>query len=463
MRGIPVLGALLLAPAWLELGGSGSGGGVSGSAGASLQPSLAVDASGRPWIAWEDQSTFETFLKRWTGSAWEGLGGSGSGPGLSDAPGNSQHVSLRLDSAERPVLAWSENLGLWVKRWDGSAWVGYGGSASGAGIGPGDSCFDARLRLDANDRPVVAWMYAAPTLDPNPSPPYQILLKRWTGSAWEGLGGSDNPATGLSHSGQWAENPSLALDSAGNPVVAWGHADVQGIGLQIYVKRWNGGAWVAYGNSATAEEGIGGPGSHGSHPSVALDASDNPVVAWHEYNLSSAGLGEIYVKRWNGSAWVGLGGSDTGSGISASGGTGARFPSLVLDAAGNPAVAWQQGALFTSDEVYYKRWNGSSWISSAGSASGGGVSQTAASSGYASLALTAAGEPLIAWTEGAHASTSEIFFRALGDDAAPPPPPPPPAPPSARDNPNGDRFPDCGLLGLDALAWLALVAFFRRR
>ena len=40
-------------------------------------------------------------------------------------------------------------------------------------------------------------------------------------------------------------------------------------------------------------------------PSLALDSSNNPIVAWEEQLAS--GDSNIYSKRWNGSSWVLLG------------------------------------------------------------------------------------------------------------------------------------------------------------
>ena len=39
-------------------------------------------------------------------------------------------------------------------------------------------------------------------------------------------------------------------------------------------------------------------------PSLALNSSGNPVVSWYEYDGTSY---NIYVKRWNGSSWNSVG------------------------------------------------------------------------------------------------------------------------------------------------------------
>lgn len=410
--------ALLLAPAWVELGGSGTGGGVSHTGGSSNYPSLAIDASGKPWVVWEELGGGgrAIFLRHWNGSAWVGLGGSDSGAGLSNSPGSAQTPSLVLDSADRPVVAWSHNLGIYVHRWDGTAWVPYGNSDTGLGLAGGESAFSPKIRLDAADRPVVLWQQNPSTTGGGPPPPSQIYVKRWNGTSWEELGGSATGG-GISNAGAFAETPDLAVDAAGNPVAAWSHAETFGNGLQIYVKRWNGVSWVDYGGSGTGT-GMSGSGSSGSSPSAAIDTFGNPVIAWHEYNLSASPFGEIYLRRWDGSSWVEIGGSATAGGVSAAGGAGARFASLKLDASNHPTIAWQNGPVYTTDEIYVRRWNGTGWVEAAGSATGVGVSATpAVSSGFASLALTPSGDPGVAWAEGfsnVHPSNPAIYYRQLG-------------------------------------------------
>jgi hypothetical protein len=409
----PAVLAMMFATGWTDLAGSGTGGGVSATAGSSTYSSLAIDSLGRPWIAWEELSDQkDILLRRWDGSAWVGVGGSETGRGLSILGGSNEAPSLVLDSTDHPVVAWRHNFGVHVRRWDGAAWVPYGNSATDFGVADGPSAFSVKIKLDSSNRPVVLWMVYPPTT--NQPLPSQIYLKRWNGSSWEELAGSASGG-GISNAQYFSDAPDLALDAAGNPVVTWLQADAPAVN-RILLKRWNGTAWEGIGGSGSGD-GLSGPGSSGDYPSIALDSLQRPVVAWHEYGLSGAGLGEIYLRRWDGTAWVGLGGSDTLGGISAANGVGARYPSLKLGTSDRPVVAWQNGPLFSTDEIYVRRWDGSAWVEVAGSASGGGVSQTpAVSSGFVSLALTPAGDPAVTWTEGYSNITSsspEILYRQL--------------------------------------------------
>src|SRR5262245_32054036 len=79
--------------AWVDLGGSDALGGLSGFGASTAGLSLAFDGGGNPIVAWQHMPTgfftAQVYLRRWNPSsgAWEELGGSGSGNGISNDPG----------------------------------------------------------------------------------------------------------------------------------------------------------------------------------------------------------------------------------------------------------------------------------------------------------------------------------------------------------------------------------------
>ena len=103
---------------WIQLGGSASGYGVSQSQDReAFNPSVAVDSKGRPVVAWTESNQIAPqagklpgkgyiYLKRWNGSQWVELAGSASATGLT-GKGLSSSPSLKLDSKDNPVVAWS--------------------------------------------------------------------------------------------------------------------------------------------------------------------------------------------------------------------------------------------------------------------------------------------------------------------------------------------------------------------
>jgi hypothetical protein len=120
-----------------------------------------------------------------------------------------------------------------------------------------------------------------------------IRVKKWTGTSWTNLGSALSTASS-------AYTPSLALDSSGNPVVAWHESD--GSVVNIYVQRFDGTNWVPVGTGGLS--GSSAASSNALNPSLALDSSGNPVVAWHEYDGSNS---NIYVRRFAGTYWANVG------------------------------------------------------------------------------------------------------------------------------------------------------------
>lgn len=188
------------------------------------------------------------------------------------------------------------------------------------------------MALDSSGNPVVTWSESDGTS-------INIYVKRWTGSTWNLVGGSFLDI----NTSQAAANPSVTLDSSGNPVVTWSESD--GASFNIYVKRWSGNAWNLVG-SGFLDVNID---KDASKPSLALDKSGNPVVSWSE---NDANLTNIYVKRWSRSAWDLVGSTflDVNSNKDAS------SPALVLDKNGSPTVVWEESD-GSSTNIYAKRYN----------------------------------------------------------------------------------------------------------
>ena len=179
---------------------------------------------------------------------------------------------------------------------------------------------------------------------------------------------------------QNAVKPSLALDTSGNPVVAW-HENTPGQFDNVYVKRWDGANWVQLGGALDVNVNDGA-----ALASLALDTSGNPVVAWTEWNSSSS---NVYVKRWDGANWVALGNElDVNEPLPAG------SPSLALDTSGRPVVAWFEND-GTSNNIYVKRWDGTSWLLQ-GSGLDTVLSQEAQ---YPKVAMDSLGYPVVVWEE----------------------------------------------------------------
>ncbi len=235
-------------------------------------------------------------------------------------------------------------------------------------------------------------------------PAQQCALPGWqettAGSATRG---------GVSRSAANRRHLTLAISRQGRPFIAW--SDSTAGNAEIYIRRWDGLLWQEMSGKSASGGGISNNGGESSEPSVGVAPNGAVFVAWQD---SSSGNSDIYVKWWNGSQWAELGaGSASGGGIS-NNGTLSRKPSVAVDALGRPYVAWSDQNAGVG-EIYVKRWNGSYWEEVvAGSASGGGISNNAGESTDPVVAAGDDGTIFVAWSDDS-AGDSEIYIRKYKD------------------------------------------------
>jgi hypothetical protein len=266
----------------------------------------AADAIGAPFVSWVSMtSQRQGWVHRWDGSAWEAVGG-GAFTGATEA---TYSAAVTIDADGRPVVAWVARLAdgldgteVRVSRWTGTDWVQLGtarrrDTERGSGY--------PHLVLGADGRPVVAWMERT---DDTAQSPWTAYVDSWTGTDWVPLGGS------LSSAPAAAILPRLAVDpSTGELFVGFMFGQS---GDQRYaVRRWDAGSetWQSLGNLRSA------PATNVYAGSLAVDPSGRPVATWTETRpLDGGGTGSFTVaQRREGTQWLALGGSEVTRGLNA--------------------------------------------------------------------------------------------------------------------------------------------------
>ena len=184
----------------------------------------------------------------------------------------------------------------------GGRWTEFVGSASGEGVSSSQAAaIEPALAIDANGNRYLAWADAR-------NGNYEIYVLRHTGSGWEMLAGSAE-GKGISASIGESRRPSIAIDADGNPIVAWAERthSVLGITSNIKVARFDpaadggAGAWVALGESLDGN-GISNSGL-ADNPTILITAG-GPVVTWLD---STSGTRQVYAKRFATGAWSAFG------------------------------------------------------------------------------------------------------------------------------------------------------------
>ena len=101
-----------------------------------------------------------------------------------------------------------------------------------------------------------------------------------------------------------ARTPAIALErGTSGVVVAW--LETVGGVYHAFVKRWDGKAWVRLGGALNRDKSF-----NSFDVALDLDKQNRPIVAWTERsNVSNgkvSGPGKIYAARWDGKALTGL-------------------------------------------------------------------------------------------------------------------------------------------------------------
>jgi hypothetical protein len=343
------------------------------------------------------------------GPTWTGLGNSDGNGGISNTPVSSLDVCMALDPDGFPVVAWYEsgNLGLnvFLRRWEGTSWIELNGSGSGAGLSGSGNHFAYRPDVAVSSTGVIYVTYQKSVTQG-----WQVMVLRWNGAVWESLAGS--ASVGISNSAVGAIGPRIAVDPSGHPWVTWQH-QTNG-GDEIYLRRWNGSAWVEVGGSASAGGISNSPQRLSTEPALVLDASGAPYVTWTERRAGTF-LRDVYLRKWNGTAWIELGGSATGLGISMREDADSEVRDLAVDSTGRVSILWECGTV--RHEVYLRRWNGSTWQELGGSASGFGISGNRVSllgeleSRAREVALDPDESPVVVWSEGDAFTPYQVRLR----------------------------------------------------
>ena len=447
---------------WEEIGGSASGQGISAST-LGVVPehrntSIVIDADGRPVVAYTDWA--DIIVRRWNGIEWE----------IIATPGGGHLPQLVLDANGTIYLGWQEyvpttntwEVCLLVRDPATGAWQELGGSASGECISGADGAANVNsfsLALGPDGTPWVAYDTVPTTSTNFTTQPSglaagadQVYVKHWTGATdgWVYVGSGRNgggatnvqsfvftnangSANFVQHS---ALSPTLAVGADGSPVLAFIYTtefsngnppEFNGLNDDIYAVTWNGGAWVAMGPAVPATAagaGLGAPGGISNDGGWSVEAFINrmnrpymiigrdgaPVLGWGETSDSDS-LRHMFVRRWNGTAWQGLG---SASGEIAA--TAVAFDISLAPGVNGPMAAWAGGSGADSS-IYVLGWDSrvGRWTEAGtGSGTGTGISGSARRGFTPWITVDPAGLPSVTWIQAPDVwSSGQTFVRTF--------------------------------------------------
>lgn len=313
-----------------------------------------------------------------------------------DYSGNMRYVSLALDAAGRPHIAYhrySDN-GLRYAEWTGAAWNiedvswfhGVYGAATDIAIGPDGEprlCWYADSKhsmfqtdyvryarreagtwhIEDVDSGIYTGRYPNMVLDDAGRPRisyeewYDLKYAAWNGTAWD--------IETVDETSRVMYEPRLALGLGGRPWITYIDA-TGGMPGRLTYARHDGTAW---------QTGVVDPDTpiDWGH-SMVTDHDGTPLVAFHDDAHE-----DLRFAVWNGTTW------DART-LDSAGYTG-MAPSVAVDSRGRPRIAYSD---LTTDNIKYAAWNGFSWDIQ--TVTDGGTSTRG-------LALDADDRPWIAYTD----------------------------------------------------------------
>ena len=281
---------------------------VDGGPAAGTYASLALDAAGRPRIAYIGGGVR---YAAYDGASWS----------IETVdPAGAAGTSLQLDAAGRPHISYVGAAGLSYAFYDGAAW-------SIALVDPAAVNDYTSLDLDSLGRPHIAYLAT-----------YDLRYAYLDGSAWI-------TETVYKANGTMAGYPSLALDSTDLPHIGYAVTSCAHYCYPTLIYAWNDG-------SSWNDQSVDPVG--GWYESMALDAADRPHFAYRDGG-GYPPFGYPMYAREEGGDWANVVVDD--SSLVAEG-----YTSLALDGDGRPHIAYCAGRSWECSSLRYASLDGAAWV-----------------------------------------------------------------------------------------------------
>jgi phosphoheptose isomerase len=291
-------------------------------------PSVAIDSDGDFVIAWQssgqDGSYYGIYAQRYNSSGMP----QGTEFRVNTHTTNDQRVpSVAMDSDGNFVIAWNSELQ------DGSGYGIYAQRYNSSGTPQGSEFLVntytnseqrfSSVAMDSDGDFVVVWQSSG-----QDGSNYGIYAQRYNSSGTPQ--GSEFLVNTYTTNQQ--RLPSVAMDSAGDFVVAWQSSVQDGTGYGIYAQRYNSsgtpqGSEFLVNSYTTFSQSL---------PSVAMDSDGDFVITWQSYEQDLSYEG-VYAQQYNSS------GTAQGSEFRVNTNMIAdqNFPSVAIDSDGDFVITWQ--------------------------------------------------------------------------------------------------------------------------
>ena len=200
-------------------------------------------------------------------------------------------LALATDG-DKVAAAWSQNLGprtqVYLREFSSSTWNDLGGSTSGNGLSGTTGRAMAASLAYLNHTLFAAWQ-------DNTSGHDEILAAKFDGNNWIAAGTGSNTGSGVSSTHGNATQPQLSANG-GALFLLWLDdrlANFTGNTTGVYVKRWNGIAFQEEIVGDASYRGIADMVAAPQTPALSVDTAGHPYTTWMD---TSSGQSEIYMR-----------------------------------------------------------------------------------------------------------------------------------------------------------------------
>jgi len=292
-------------------------------------PSVAMNAAGDAVIAWSqhDGTHLQIFVSQRESGIWThpvDLTDSISPPGK-----NASDVQVAIDDNGDAIVAWSQSdssnqLQIFKSEYRAGAWKHPTGLTDN--ISPdGQPVWPASVAMDNLGNAIIAW----PQKD---GANWRIYLSEYRSGQWV----DPTLLEAISPAGENAWFPALAMDDAGNAIIAWPQFD--GADLQIFMSEYRSGLWS---HPMGLLDNISPDGEYTFDPTVAMDNNGNAIIAWYQ---SDGTHSQIFMSEYRGGSWTHP--LDLDDNISpdppSSSVPGANAPHVAMGDNGEAVIVWRQ-------------------------------------------------------------------------------------------------------------------------
>jgi hypothetical protein len=326
-----------------------------------------------------------------------------------DPQGWASHPSIAIGSDGHPIVVWSQHLNplkwqkssLYIKKWTGSGWQPLGGPVQKPG-GAWNEAYDPDIAV-LNGTPYLTW-YEGGGYGWGLDPPTKtsVFVAHWNGSQWvfDGHPESSNGSLNTNVATYDARNPSIAVID-GTIYVAWIELRTIPNSNDLYnvviVKHLENGRWVQDGSPVL----VGGAEAKMMIDVAIADVGGVPHLAFSQWKYSAHS--SVHAFRFVKGTWEPLGDS-----LNALSRGFANYLDIVSHA-GAPHVAWQEKTQTGVYQIYVKRWDGSRWVAHGGALN---AHPDSGEAGRPSLA-SAGTKLMLAWAEGRRGEKAQVYVRTL--------------------------------------------------